>query len=30
VLDLDIPTIMLDKLAKNRQKYPAEQYQGRF
>jgi NTP pyrophosphatase (non-canonical NTP hydrolase) len=30
ILDFDIPTIMRHKLAKNREKYPPEQYQGRF
>ncbi len=30
VLDCDVAEIMLNKLAKNEQKYPAEKYRGRF
>lgn len=30
VLDCDIAEIILDKLAKNNTKYPADQYRGRF
>jgi NTP pyrophosphatase (non-canonical NTP hydrolase) len=29
-LDLDLATIIRDKMAKNEQKYPAEEYRGRY
>jgi dCTP diphosphatase len=30
ILDCDVVEIILDKLSKNNEKYPPEQYQGRF
>jgi len=30
ILDLDVAEIILDKLAKNAQKYPVEKFQGNF
>jgi NTP pyrophosphatase (non-canonical NTP hydrolase) len=30
ILECDVTKIILDKLAKNAQKYPADKYQGRF